>query len=230
MRSPLLPGFQTGCRLSVVSCQRTDNREPTTVNRYSRLTIAILFAATALHAGQTRILFAPARTLEAGEVVTVGWEGVPAGVEELEFLLQFEDGEIVRLTPQLVPSSGSFRWTIPDLPSRAVVLELRADVDGEEITIASSKPFAIRGAARATRLEFRDGEWWALQTRPPAGDVQRLHRVRIAKNTRTFTRTRPWLVSARPAIGGAQPLEAREVTAVRVDTHRGAPRIVPQRK
>ena len=196
----------------------------------SPLTIAILFAATALHAGQTRILFGPARTMAAGEVVTVGWEGVPAGVEELEFLLQREDGETVRLTPQLIPSSGSFRWTIPNLPSRAAVLELRAGIDGQEITIASSEPFTIRGAARDTRLEYRDGEWWALETRPPAGDVQHLHRVRVAKNTRTFTRTRPWLVSARPAIGGAQPLEAREVTAVRVDTHRGAPRIVPQRK
>jgi len=195
-----------------------------------RLTIAILFAATALHAGQTRILFAPARTLEAGEVVTVGWEGVPAGVEELEFLLQFEDGEIVRLTPQLIPSSGSFRWTIPNLPSRAAVLELRAGIGDEEITIASSKPFAIRGAVRETRVEFRDGEWWALETRPPGRDAQHLHRVRTANSKRTFTRPRQSLLTVRIETGEAQPFEFREVTAACVDTHCGAPHIVPQRK
>jgi len=196
----------------------------------SRLAIAILFAATALNAGQTRILFGPARTLEAGEVVTVGWEGVPAGVEELEFLLRRGDGEIVRLTPQLIPSSGSFRWTIPNLPSRAAVLELRAGIDGQEITIASSQPFGIRGAARDTRLEFRHGEWWAHETRPPADDIDELHRVRMAEERWTFTQTRSWLVSARTAIGDGQPLEFRAAPAARVDTRCGAPRIVPQRK
>lgn len=196
----------------------------------SLLTLAILFAATALHAGQTRILFAPSRVLKAGEVVTVGWEGVPAGVEELEFLLEREDGEVVRLTPKLIPSNGSFRWTVPNLPSRAAVLVLRAGIDDQEIEIASSQPFAIRKAARDTRLEFRDGEWWAFETRPPAGDVRHLHRVRTAKDRRTFTRPRQSLLTVGMPSGDAQRFEVRDVTVVRVDTRCGAPRIVPQRK
>ncbi|MEK6375295.1 MAG: hypothetical protein AABO58_21685 [Acidobacteriota bacterium] len=198
----------------------------------SRLTVVILaaLAAGALQASETRILFAPSRVLKAGEVVTVGWEGVPAGVEELEFLLEREDGEVVRLTPQLIPSNGSFRWTVPNLPSRAAVLVLRAGIHDQEVEIASSQPFAIREAARDTRLEFREGEWWAHETRPPVGDVRHLHRVRTAKEKRTFTRPRQSLLSVRMQSGAAQPFEVRDVTAVRVDTRCGAPRIVPQRK
>src|SRR5688572_855715 len=112
------------------------------------LALVVLAAAGALQAAETRILFAPTQTLEAGEVVTVGWEGVPAEVEELEFLLLREDGRKVRVTPQLLPSSGSFQWTIPNLPSRAAVLVLRAGIGGHEVTIAASEPFDIRGAAR----------------------------------------------------------------------------------
>jgi hypothetical protein len=196
----------------------------------SRLAIAFLFAATALQAKQARILFAPARTLEAGEVVMVGWEGLPAGVEELEFLLQGVEGEIVRLTPQLIPSSGSFRWTIPNLPSRTAVLELRAGIDDEEVIIASSRPFAIRGAARDTRLEFRDGEWWALETRPAVDDARHLHRVRTAKSRPSFTRPRQSLWSVWIETGEPQPFEVHELATLRVDTRCGTPRVIPQRK
>src|SRR6185436_2727956 len=96
----------------------------------------LLFAAVA-EGAQTRIVFAPRRALEAGEVVTVGWQGLPANVEELEFLLAEGDGEVVRLTPQFLPSNGSFRWTVPNLPSHAAVLQLRAGIDGEEVVLAS---------------------------------------------------------------------------------------------
>lgn len=196
----------------------------------SVLTLVVLAAAIALQASEPRILFAPGRVLEAGEVVTVGWEGVPAGVEELEFLLQREDGKKIRVTPQLLPSSGSFRWTIPNLPSSAVVLVLRAGMDGREITIAASEPFDIRAAARDTRLEFRDGEWWALEIRPPAGDVERIRCVRNDKSEIALTPPRQSLLSAGTESGAAQPFEVRDVTSVRVDTRCGAPRIVPQRE
>jgi hypothetical protein len=196
----------------------------------SVLPLALLFAATALHAGETRILFAPARTLEAGEVVTVEWEGVPAEVEELEFLLLRQDGKKIRITPQLVPSARSFRWTIPNLPARGAVLVLRAGIDGREITIAASTPFDIRGAARGTRLEFRHGEWWALETRPPAGDVEGMRRVQSEKSEVEFIDPRQSLLGVEIESGAAQPFEVRDVTLVRVDTRCGAPRIVPQRK
>lgn len=132
--------------------------------RRSIAAIVILFA-TAAHAAQTRIVFEPHRAVEAGEVVTIGWEGLPANVDELEFLLVTGDGEPVRLTPQLMPSNGSFGWTVPNLPSRAAVLELRAGIEGEEIVLALSEPFVIRGAPRAAHIEFRDGEWWGNRAR-----------------------------------------------------------------
>ena len=123
----------------------------------------VLIAATA-NAAQPRIVFAPRRALQAGEVVTVGWAGLPTDVDELEFLLVTDDGETVRLTPQFTPENGSFGWTVPNLPSRAAFLELRAGIDGVEQVLASSEPFEIHGVARRAHVEFRDGEWWFVET------------------------------------------------------------------
>lgn len=196
--------------------------------RPSIAAIVILFA-TATHAAQTRIVFEPHRALEAGEVVTIGWEGLPADVEELEFLLVTGDDEYVRLTPQLMPSSGSFGWTVPNLPSRAAVLELRAGIEGEEIVLASSKPFVIRGASRAAQIEFHDGEWWAIELGAPSADHPAIHSLKHAAASRTFVRPRQWLPQASTDLGDAHRLDVHEVST-RVDTHRGAPLVVPQRK
>ena len=196
--------------------------------RPSIAAIVILFA-TAAHAAQTRIVFEPHRAVEAGEVVTVGWEGLPANVDELEFLLVTGDGEPVRLTPQLMPSNGSFGWTVPNLPSRAAVLELRAGIEGEETVLASSEPFVIRGAPRAAHVEFRDGEWWAIELGAPSADPPAVHSVKHAAPARTFVRPRQWLPQVSTDLGDAYRLEVHGVST-RVDTHRGAPLVVPQRK
>ena len=180
---------------------------------------------------EPRILFAPERALEAGEVVTVRWSGLPGEVEELEFLLQREDGDVVRLTEQLLPSSGSFGWIVPDLPAREARLVLRAGIEGREITLASSEPFAIRGAAGRARLQFRDGEWWTLEVRPPSAEPARVSPRLDARSPKPLAHTnRPLLVRTRVDIGAVQPLERSERTARAVDTHRGAPLTIPQRK
>jgi hypothetical protein len=193
--------------------------------------VAVLFAATA-QAAQPRIVFAPRRALQAGEVVTVRWEGLPSEVDELEFLLVTDRGETVRLTPQLMPESGSFGWTVPNLPSRAAVLELRAGgEDEEEAVLASSEPFEIQGVARRARVEFRDGEWWSVETGLPAAPPAGMHSISRASMPRAFMFIRPpqWLPPATMYLGEALTLEQRETSAPHADTRCGAPLVVPQR-
>ena len=192
--------------------------------------IVLLLSAAAAHAAQTRIVFAPRRALEAGEVVTVGWEGLPANVDELEFLLVINGGEVVRLTPQFAPSKGSFGWTVPNLPSRAAVLELRAGIEGEEIVLAASDPFVIRGVARRANVVFRDGEWWSLDTGTPAAAPPGVEAVRRTEVLPMFVPPRQWLARAVTEVGEPRPADAQEVTSSRVDTRCGAPLVVPQRK
>ena len=192
--------------------------------------VVLLLSAAAAHAAQTRIVFAPRRALEAGEVVTVGWEGLPANVDELEFLLVINGGEVVRLTPQFAPSKGSFGWTVPNLPSRAAVLELRAGIEGEEIVLAASDPFVIRGVARRANVVFRDGEWWSLDTGTPAAAPPGVEAVRRTEVLPMFVPPRQWLARAVTEVGEPRPADAQEVISSRVDTRCGAPLVVPQRK
>jgi hypothetical protein len=201
----------------------------------SRLLVALLLVAPALHAAQPRIGFAP-RAVAAGETVTVRWENLPREVEELEFLLLREEGGKVRLTPQLSPSRGSFRWTVPSLPSDAARLVLRAGIGGEEITLAVSHVFAIRAASDDdARLEFRDREWWAYEMRPPAGEERELQRVpKHSLRAAPFDtpprpdRLKPVLQWADAHCGGG--LQPAAPDAMSIDTRSGAPCVVPQRK
>jgi len=180
---------------------------------------------------ETRILFAPERALEAGEVVTVRWSGLPDDVEELEFLLQREDGDVVRLTEQLWPSGDSFGWVVPNLPSHGAKLVLRAGIEGRELTLASSEPFVIHGAASAAHLRFRNGEWWTIELPPPSPDAPQISFLREGRAIRTLSRTRrPLLVQTNIDIGGAQPLETLELTSLPANTRCGPPRTIPQRK
>ncbi len=163
-------------------------------------------------------------------MVTVGWEGLPASVDELEFLLVTDDGEKIRLTPQLMPSGMSFRWKIPNLPSRAAVLELRAGIDGEELVLAASDSFVIRGVARKAQVEFRDGEWWSVETGEPAAVPPAVKPVRRTVVSQILVRPRQWLPRAATDLSDARQSDANEPTQARVDTRRGAPLVVPQRK
>lgn len=201
---------------------------------WTAIVVTLLCAAAGqaqAEAAQTRIVFAPRRALEAGEVVTVGWEGLPASVEELEFLLVTDDGEKIRLTPELMPSRTSFRWKVPNLPSRAAVLELRAGIDGEELVLAASDSFAIHGGvARKAHVEFRDGEWWSVETGEHVPVPPFVVAVRRTAVSQILVRPRQWLPRAATDLGDARQSDAHETTQARVDTRRGAPLVVPQRK
>ena len=196
------------------------------------VSVALFVVASTTQGMEPRIDFAPRRALEAGEVVTVRWSGLPDGVEELEFLLRRDDGEIVRLTEQLTPSARSFGWVVPDLPSRRATLLLRAGIEGRgEITLAASEPFVIQGGAVSARFEFRNGEWWAIELPSPARGVPHLSFVYEVPLARALVHTRkPLLVRAHSGIGDTQPLEESERTALAANTRCGAPRTIPQRK
>lgn len=192
------------------------------------ITLFLLASATQ---AQPRIDFAPQRALEPGEVVTVGWSGLADDVEELEFLLQRDDGDVVRLTEQLTPFGDSFGWIVPNLPSRRATLVLRAGIEGREVTLASSEPFVIHRTAGTARMRFRNGEWWTVELRTPPPDAPQLSSMHPVRAAGTLSRTRrPLLVTKQVDTGGAQPLETLAPAAFAADTRCGAPRTIPQRK
>lgn len=169
--------------------------------------------------------------MSAGDVVTVRWSGLPDDVEELEFLLQRDDGDVVRLTEQLSPMGDSFQWIVPSLPSRRARLVLRAGIEGRELTLATSEPFAIRGAASGAHLKFRNGEWWTIELPPPSPEPSQISSVLKGRAAPTLWRARRPLFVATPVdAGGGQPLETVRRTEPVVNTRAGAPLSVPQRK
>jgi hypothetical protein len=180
---------------------------------------------------EPRIVFAPQSAVNAGEVVTVRWDHLPEDVDELEFLLQRENGDVVRLTEQLVPSSGSFRWVVPNLPSRRAVLVLRVGIEGREVTLASSDPFVIHGAASRGRLRFRNGEWWTSEfSRPPTDTPQVSFRTKERAPQVFQCGRRPLYLTAKVALGRARLLERLERSRIAANTRCGPPRTIPQRK
>ena len=191
--------------------------------------VVMLLAAGAARAAQPRIVFVPGCGVTAGEVVTVGWQGLPSDAEEFEFLLSTGGGELIRLTPELSPADGSFRWTIPDLPSREAVLTLRARIDGEEVVLTSSEPFVIRAAAGRARVEFRDREWWMVPPAPLAAAPVGIHLVRHRHASKPFVRTRNSVVHAAPLLVRERQDGAHRLSPGTIDTHRGAPLSVPLR-
>jgi hypothetical protein len=191
--------------------------------------LVLLVAATA-QAGRTRIDFAPRRPLQAGEAVSVGWSGLPADADEHEILLVTDTGDRFRLTYQLMPEDGGFVWTVPSLPSKHAVLQLRAGIDGEEIVLATSAPFVIRGGAHHTTFEFRDGEWWTVEEGLPSPDPPAVVPAHRLAARRAMVRPREWFVPTETRLVLLSRVDTPDVILTRVDTSSGAPLVVPQRK
>jgi hypothetical protein len=190
--------------------------------------VVLLLSSAAAHA-QPHIVFSPAQAVTAGHVVTVGWRELPAEAEEFEFLLSTGPGELIRITPELSPSDGSFRWTIPDLPSREAVLYLRARIDDEETILASTEPFVIRGSAQRATVEFHDREWWMVTQAAPVAAPPVIHGFRQKIAVKGYVPPQDWLRHAAPIPVHARPAYAHRVSAADIDTHCGAPLVVPQR-
>lgn len=136
----------------------------------------VLLTSTAVAAAQWGEILKPTRgqVLHAGEWAEVEWTALPAGVEEFELLLSLDNGAgtTVRLTPQLDPSLGVYRWRVPNLPAEHARIRLRVGIDENEVLGPLGEPFEIVGesARPLVGLRWREGEWWTTAVtwpRPP---------------------------------------------------------------
>lgn len=102
--------------------------------------------------------------LVPGQLVEVRWDELPDGVHEMELLLELDGGSPyeVRLTPQLIGSSRSLAWEVPNLPAKGARLRLRWNRDGVEIEGEPSALFTIvpQPGSPIDSTHLDGGEWW----------------------------------------------------------------------
>lgn len=106
----------------------------------------------------------PGSVVRSGAPFEVRWSAVPAEVDELELLLEMDESAKleVRLTPQLVASTRTHVWYVPDLPTQAARIRIRVGIGGHEIDGPASAPFTIVAArpGRVAPVHYHEGEWW----------------------------------------------------------------------
>ncbi len=116
--------------------------------------------------------------VRAGEWAEVEWTPLPPSVEEFELLLSLDDGArfTVRLTPQLDPAIGGYRWLVPNFPTTRARIQLRVGIDHREIEGPTGEAFEIVGKAtqQLAGLRWLDGEWWSSTIAWPAPPLERL--------------------------------------------------------
>ncbi|MEP7010306.1 MAG: hypothetical protein ABJC13_08310 [Acidobacteriota bacterium] len=119
-------------------------------------------------------------TLTAGDEVAVRWAGAPAAVREMELLLSVDGGRrfAVRLTRELAGDASTYLWRVPQLPSGAARLALRVNLDGREVEVGTSAPFAIAAgvetAGPAGSIELIRGELWWTERAVPGSEGEHL--------------------------------------------------------
>ena len=99
----------------------------------------------------------------AERVVTIRWSGLPADARECELLLDVDGARgRLRITDELDPLAGAYRWTVPNLSVRSARIVLRVNRSGHEIEIAPSAAFEIGegGVAPPPSIFPRRGELW----------------------------------------------------------------------
>lgn len=124
-------------------------------------------------AGVRIVVPAGGERLVPGQVVEVRWERLPNDVDEMELLLELDGGAPyeVRLTPQLIGSSRSLAWEVPNLPAESARLRLRWNHDGTEIEGEPSAVFTIvpKPGSPTDGTHLDCGEWWIGAGSPGAG-------------------------------------------------------------
>jgi len=129
-------------------------------------------------------------------------------VDEFELLLSIDGGRTfpLRLTGMLDPCSTSYAWRVPNLPTAAACLRMRAGEEREEVLLRSGPLFELAGDTRATtgKFTFQSGEWWPTES------------VAIA----------PREVEVGPSISEPEPPEDVRLTAVTVPSQRANTRLV----
>ena len=124
--------------------------------------IAALALARPAHAVRPT-LSVGAGSLRAGDVIRVRWRGVPPETRELEVLLSLDDGRTypLRVTAELEPREGGFRWRVPNLAAERARLRLRYESGAGEMSGEASVPFRIVADPGAPREDpvFHEGLW-----------------------------------------------------------------------
>jgi hypothetical protein len=113
----------------------------------------------------------------AGEIVVLRWEGLPAGVEELELLLSSDGGRTFpqRISPEMEGRERWYAWRVPPIATSAARLRVRARVDDREVDFPPGEPFQIvvaRSPGVPVPLEpprtglLQSHAWWAGPSEP----------------------------------------------------------------
>jgi hypothetical protein len=133
---------------------------------------AVLAFGCLLAPGRARADDGPGRDLRvfirgdevrAGEVVVIRWNDPGADVPELEILLSLDGGQHypLRVTPELDPRAGRYRWRVPNLSSGDARLRIRFGHGIEERWGEPGASFRIVGAPGAVSLDqFCENGWW----------------------------------------------------------------------
>jgi len=125
--------------------------------------LSLFVSAVALASPIVTTSASAGEAVSAGSVMEVRWSGLSHDTEEVELLL-YLDGRMssLRLTEELSPAGGSYRWRVPELSARRAFLVLRMGVAGREIESEPTAEFEIvpSGSSSGATIRWSDGEMW----------------------------------------------------------------------
>jgi hypothetical protein len=183
------------------------------------LQIAAAFGLRVLLAGSTapepRVFVDAGAAVAADGLETIRWEAVPADAKELELLLELDGGRArLRITDELDPRDGAYRWRVPNISARSARIVLRLNRLGREFEIRPSAPFAIGSSDAGARaaVALREGEIWLTQD-ADEGDCEPPAPAPLLAGSPVTISASPGEVAAAlpPAPGGVAP--ARQAAA-----------------
>jgi len=102
--------------------------------------------------------------LRAGDLVEIHWDGTIADVAEMEILLSLDGGAHypLRVSPELDPRAGHYRWRVPNLSSGAARLRIRFGHGHGESWGEAGDSFRIIGTPGASDFNvIHENGWWA---------------------------------------------------------------------
>jgi hypothetical protein len=128
------------------------------------LAVAALLAGSRPARASGASLVLAGTEFRAGESVEVSWTGLPPECEELEILLSVDGGRTwpLRVSAELEPREGGFRWRVPNLAAGRARLRLRYGLRHRELDGPATGTFRIVAdpGAPATVFRFHEGDWW----------------------------------------------------------------------
>lgn len=110
--------------------------------------------------------------VRAGEMIEIHWNDPGVEVPEIEILLSLDGGAHypLRVSPELDPRAGRFRWRVPNLSSADARLRIRFGHGPSENWGEPGASFRIVGAPGAADLDqICEYGWWSGLDAPIAG-------------------------------------------------------------